>query len=76
MVEFCRRDTVIRVASVYAPKRKPERVSARNFSPHVRTSLTHLFPRYYVAILMLFLTEPKIVEALILLSLSGRVLSP
>lgn len=47
-----------------------------NLSLHDWTFLTHLFPRYYVAILILFLTEPKIVEALILLSLSARVLSP
>ena len=47
-----------------------------NFSLHDWTFLTHLFPRYHVAILILFLEEPKIVEALILLSLSARVLSP
>lgn len=51
-------------------------LNAMNFSLHDWTFLTHLFPRYYVAILILFLTEPKIVEALILLSLSARVLSP
>ena len=50
-------------------------LSATNSSPHVWTLRIHLFPQYYVVILMLFLTEPKIVGALILLSPSVRALS-
>ena len=50
-------------------------LSVMNFSPHVWALRIHLFPRYYVVISMLFLTEPKIVGALILLSPSGRALS-
>ena len=43
--------------------------------PHVWTLLIHLFPWYYVVTSMLFLKEPKIVGALILLSPSVRALS-
>ena len=49
--------------------------SATNSLPHVWTLLIDLFPRYYVVTSMLFLTEPKIVGALILLSPSVRALS-
>ena len=50
-------------------------LSATNSLLHVWSLLIHLFPRYYVVTSMLFLTEPKIVGALILLSLSLRALS-
>ena len=72
MAEFSRRGSFFRISSVYAPNRTP---SATNSLPHVWTLLIHLFPRYYVVTSMLFLTEPKIVGALILLSSSVRALS-
>ena len=50
-------------------------LSETNSLPYVWTLLIHLFPRYYVVTSMLFLTEPKIVGALILLSSSVRALS-
>ena len=50
-------------------------LSETNYLPYVWTLLIHLFPRYYVVTSMLFLTEPKIVGALILLSSSVRALS-
>ena len=63
---------MLRITSIYAPNRNPERdeffISCLDFSdPSV--------PRYYVVTSMLFLTEPKIVGALILLSPSLRALS-
>ena len=45
-------------------------LSATNSLPYVWTLLIHLFPRYYMVTSMLFLAEPKIVGALILLSSS------
>ena len=60
MAEFSRRDSAFRIASVYGPTGT---LSTTNSLPHVWTLLTHLFPRYYVVTLMLFLTEPKIVGA-------------
>ena len=72
MGEFSRRGSFFRISSVYAPNRTP---SATNSLPHVWTLLIHLFPRYYVVTSMLFLTEPRIVGALILLSPSVRALS-
>ena len=50
-------------------------LSETNSLPYVWTLLIHLFPRYYLVTSMLFLTEPKIVGALILLSSSVRALS-
>ena len=72
MAEFSRRGSFFRISSVYAPNRTP---SATNSLPHVWTLLIHLFPRYYEVTSMLFLTEPRIVGALILLSSSVRALS-
>ena len=71
MAEFSRRGSFFRISSVYTPNRTP---SATNSLPHVWTLLIHLFPRYYVVTSMLFLTEPRIVGALIL-SPSVRALS-
>ena len=50
-------------------------LNATNSLPHVWTLQIHLFPQYYVVTSMLFLTEPKIVGALILPSPSVKNLS-
>ena len=72
MAEFSRRDSVFRIASLYAPNRNPERdelfTSCLDFAdPSVATLLCGDFN--------VVLTQPKIVGALILLSPSVRALS-
>ena len=74
MAELSRRNSVFRIASVYAPNRNPERDEFFT-SLHVWVLLIHLLPRYYVVTSMLFLTESKIVWALILPSPSLKALS-